>query len=251
MANLKDIDNNNNNINNIENDIDNKTDNNSKNSKVNKSKSTKTKTNTKSKSKKKTKGTRTKNLIDGRIMNGNGAMNVLKNLEEGDNTKFLQLNMELFNMPSFKIRDATEEEIIQRLNDYFVLYAKYDMKPTVAGMAIALGTNRQTLWAITHDGPMGGRGNEVTLPKNKTDLIKNAYNLLENLWENYMVSGKINPVSGIFLGKNNYGYQDKTEYVVTPKTDSDEYSAADIRERYIGQANDYRLSDNANDSQND
>jgi hypothetical protein len=31
-----------------------------------------------------------------------------------------------------------------------------------------------------------------------------------------MMNGKINPVSGIFLGKNNFGYQDKQEYVLTP-----------------------------------
>jgi hypothetical protein len=33
-----------------------------------------------------------------------------------------------------------------------------------------------------------------------------------------MANGKINPVSGIFLGKNNFGYQDEQEYVVTPNT---------------------------------
>jgi hypothetical protein len=33
-----------------------------------------------------------------------------------------------------------------------------------------------------------------------------------------MTNGKINPVSGIFLGKNYFGYQDKQEYVVTPNT---------------------------------
>jgi hypothetical protein len=58
--------------------------------------------------------------------------------------------------------------------------------------------------------------------------------MMENLWENYMQNGKINPVSGIFLGKNNFGYQDKTEYVVTPNTNSDsDYSTDDIRKRYL------------------
>jgi hypothetical protein len=56
---------------------------------------------------------------------------------------------------------------------------------------------------------------------------------MEILWENYMQNGKINPVSGIFLGKNNFGYQDKTEYVVTPNTNSDsDFNADDIRKRY-------------------
>ena len=58
--------------------------------------------------------------------------------------------------------------------------------------------------------------------------------MLETLWENYMQAGKINPVSGIFLGKNNYNYQDKTEYVVTPNQQNDsDYSADEIRERYL------------------
>ena len=57
---------------------------------------------------------------------------------------------------------------------------------------------------------------------------------MEILWENYMQNGKINPVSGIFLGKNNFGYQDKTEYVVTPNTNNDsDYSTDDIRKRYL------------------
>jgi hypothetical protein len=57
---------------------------------------------------------------------------------------------------------------------------------------------------------------------------------MEILWENYMQNGKINPVSGIFLGKNNFGYQDKTEYVVTPNVHNDsDYSADDIRARYL------------------
>ena len=57
---------------------------------------------------------------------------------------------------------------------------------------------------------------------------------MENLWENYMQNGKINPVSGIFLGKNNFGYQDKTEHVLTPKVQQDnDYDADSIRKRYL------------------
>ena len=67
---------------------------------------------------------------------------------------------------------------------------------------------------------------------------------MEILWENYMQNGKINPVSGIFLGKNNFGYQDKTEYVVTPNVNNDsDYNADDIRKRYLTDSADYQLSD--------
>ena len=55
---------------------------------------------------------------------------------------------------------------------------------------------------------------------------------MENMWENYMQNGKINPVSGIFLGKNNFGYQDKQEMVLTPNTNNEpDYNIDDIKKR--------------------
>lgn len=169
-------------------------------------------------------------------------------VEPGDNAKFLQVNIELFNMESIDMHD--EKAVAQRLEEYFALYAKHDMKPTVAGMAMALnGMNRKTLWGITHDAPIGGRGNYSTLPQNVTHVIKKAYFLLENMWESYMSSGKINPVSGIFLGKNNFGYQDKTEYVLTPNTQKDNYDPDSIRQRYLIDSADSADSDSDSDAE--
>lgn len=164
------------------------------------------------------------------------------NLEAGDNTKFMEVQMVLFNMPNIDLDNV--EEVQQRLNDYFALYTSRDMKPTVAGMALCLnGMNRRTLWAIVNDAPTGGAGYKTALPPGVARAIKKAYFLLENLWESYMNSGKVNPVAGIFLGKNNYGYQDKTEYVLTPNQQNDnDYSADEIRERYITTDQQKRLS---------
>ena len=150
-------------------------------------------------------------------------------VDDGDNTKYLMANVELMNMPDIDIKNP--EEVWKRVNDYFKLYAQYDMKPTVAGLAMALGIDRRRLWEIK-------TGNYTSstpkLPSEAEDAIKKAYKLMENLWETYMNSGKINPVSGIFLGKNNFGYQDKTEYVLTPnqKQESD-YDADEISKRYL------------------
>lgn len=162
------------------------------------------------------------------VIGDNGLM-----LQEGDNAKFLGVNIKLFNMPSIDMDDA--EAVAQRLTDYFNLYAEHDMKPTVAGMAMALnGMSRRTLWAIVNDAPTGGAGYTTALPFDVALLIKKAYKIMENLWEGYMNSGKINPVSGIFLGKNNFGYQDKTEYVLTPNAQNEsDYDPDDIRQRYL------------------
>ena len=59
-----------------------------------------------------------------------------------------------------------------------------------------------------------------------------------------MQTGKINPVSGIFLGKNNYGYRDQVEHVVTPNVNDSDFSANDIRLR-LG------LSDSDSDTDSD
>lgn len=172
-------------------------------------------------------------------------------VEEGDNTKYLSLNVELMNMPNIDMENVSEVQ--KRLSDYFTLYGRYDTKPTVAGMAIALnGHSRQWLWAVVHNAPLGGMGNTCTLPPEVTDSIKKAYFLMENLWENYMQNGKVNPVAGIFLGKNNYGYQDKTEYVLTPNQQNDnDYSADEIRQRYIQADQQKRLSTSDSDTEND
>lgn len=167
------------------------------------------------------------------VIGDNGLM-----VNPGDNTMYLHQSLELMNLPTIDLHDVVAVQ--ERINEFFNIMAKYDTKPTVAGMAMALGIDRRRLWAIRNDQPTGGSGYESALPPGVADLIKKAYILMENLWENYMQNGKINPVSGIFLGKNNFGYQDKTEYVVTPNVHQDNYDPDSIRQRY--------LIDSANDS---
>ena len=148
--------------------------------------------------------------------------------EPGDNQKYISVSMKLFNLPSINLHDP--EQVQNRLNEYFQIQFDADVKPTVAGMAMALGIDRRRLWEIRAN--VADRNQD--LPTLTRDSIKKAYDFMENLWENYMQNGKINPVSGIFLGKNNFGYQDKQDIVVTPNTHSDsDYSAEDIRARYL------------------
>lgn len=152
-------------------------------------------------------------------------------LEEGDNNKFTSMGLWLMNLPKIDVHDP--EAVQQRLNDYFGYMASQDAKPTVAGMAMALGMDRRRLWEIKTGNYHTSKSLE-DLPKEVTDLIKKAYSLMEYLWENYMVNGKINPVTGIFLGKNNFGYQDKQEMVLTPNTQNEsDFNEDDLRKRYM------------------
>ena len=161
-----------------------------------------------------------------------GGNNVLTDaalhLEQGDNTKYMTVSMQIFNLPSIDLHKP--EQVQERLAKYFTIHSEADLKPTVAGMAMALGIDRRRLWEIKVGVPDRNQG----LPDETRDLIKKAYDFLETLWENYMHNGKINPVSGIFLAKNNFGYQDKVEHVLTPNmNNSSDYSADDIRQRYL------------------
>ena len=168
--------------------------------------------------------------------------------ESGDNTKYIAVSMELTDLPAIDLHDPKQVE--DRLHYYFNIHMTYDMKPTVVGMAMALGNGitRQTLWAIKNDQPSGGAGYKTALPSEVADSIKKAYLLLENLWENYAQNGKMNPVTSIFLGKNNFGYSDKQEYVLTPNQQNEnEYDADSIRERYIASDQQKKMTDGDND----
>lgn len=175
------------------------------------------------KSKKKPRGV-SKDMADGKWLQ----------TEPGDNTRIVMTNMKFFNMPAIDLHDPVAVQ--ERLCEYFQIYGDADLKPTVAGMGMALGLDRRRLWEIKTGALVGGVGKQ-SLPPETLDLIKKAYDILETSMENYANAGKINPVMAIFMMKNHFGYQDKTEYVLTPnqKQDSD-YNADEISKRYLAES---------------
>lgn len=158
-------------------------------------------------------------------------------LDAGDNAKYTSMNLHFMNMPKIDLHD--EVAVQNRLNEYFNLMVESDMKPSVSGMAMALGIDRRRLWEIKTGNTQGSgaMGGLSSLPQGVTDLVKKAYQLLECLWEDYMLNGKINPMAGVFLGVNNYGYQDVKKVDVTPvlpdSNKDNDYDPDSIRERYL------------------
>ena len=101
------------------------------------------------------------------------------------------------------------------------------MKPGVVGLSNALGVTRQTLWYWKE----GVRRADAT--KESVDAIKKAYGYLEELWEDFMLNGKVSPPNGIFLGKNHFGYRDVQDVVLSPQNNNEQdYSVAEIQSRY-------------------
>ena len=143
------------------------------------------------------------------------------NLEPGDNSRFLRHALATRKMPPIDISDIKQVE--ERIVWYFNHCSEDDMKPTVTGFCNSLGINRTTL--------MNWKNGTYRKDSHQTVILE-AYNFLEELWEHYMLNGKINPVSGIFLGKNNWGYADKQDIVVTPNTQNEVVDVATIEAKY-------------------
>ena len=66
--------------------------------------------------------------------------------EPGDTQKYISVSMQLFNLPTIDLHKP--EQVQARLNEYFKIQFDADVKPTVAGMAMALGLDRRRLWHV-------------------------------------------------------------------------------------------------------
>ena len=146
-----------------------------------------------------------------------------ENLLAGDRSRYLRHALASWDLPVIDISD--EKQVEERIIWYFNHCMKDDIKPTVTGICNALGINRRTFytWEI-------GEYREGTHSR----LIKKARAVLEEMWEDWMVDGKINPVVGIFLGKNHFGYADKQDIVVTPNNPlGDAKDPEEVRQRYL------------------
>jgi hypothetical protein len=146
-----------------------------------------------------------------------------ENLKPGDMGRFIRHAMASWDLPPVDISDEkqVEERILWYLNNCEV----NDVKPGLVGVCNALGIDKRTLY-------QWGQGQYRG--ETHTPVIKKVYKILEEIWENNMNSGKINPVVGIFLGKNHFGYADKQDVVITPNSPlGDTKDEGEIRERYL------------------
>lgn len=140
-----------------------------------------------------------------------------ENVEPGDNSKYIRHALITLDLPPIDI--ANPKQVEQRIDWYFGHCIDNDLKPTVTGFCNALGVHKDTIrtW----------RTGEYRQKTHQAIIVK-AYAVLEELWEDYMLNGKINPVSGIFLGKNQFqGYSDKQELLLTPNQNTIEPTDAE------------------------
>lgn len=149
------------------------------------------------------------------------------NVNKGDNSRYLRHALANRNMPPIDISDP--KQVQERVDWYFNHCVEDDMKPTVMGLANSLGVDRKTLnnW---RDGTY--RANNKA--REHLHIVKRAYDLLEEMYEDYMMNGKINPVAGIFMGKNHFGYTDQQEVILTPNDPlGDTENTKQLQDKYV------------------
>lgn len=111
----------------------------------------------------------------------------------------------------------TPAEIQERINYFFSWCSRKQVRPTVSLMCLALHRSRQALWMWQQ------RGGE------KGEIIDLAKAQLEALTETWLLTGKTNPVAGIFTLKAQFGYKD----VVNIETNVSTHPAAHMTPEQI------------------
>lgn len=149
--------------------------------------------------------------------------NLSKQVPADERQQIVRYNMEMFMLG--KLKDPNDiEEVRERIRNYFIISDKYQQAPTVAGLALALGIDRRTLWTWME------RKNGVIKNPDVMDTLKNVYNMITAQYESLLTQNKIVPVAGFFLMQNNFGYKNQTDHVVVAQQ-AEEPDTGDIAAR--------------------
>lgn len=118
----------------------------------------------------------------------------------------------------------SDMELQDRLTHYFEMCAEGKICPGVESMAYACGVSRQSIYYWS-------KGEKCSIERQ--NMIIAAKGLLSAFVEQSMQKGQINPVAGIFLMKNWFGYKDGRTFEIEQVEDSNKatLTADQIRER--------------------
>lgn len=97
-------------------------------------------------------------------------------------------------------KPQNDEEVRQRLDDYFRLCEQSSIRPGIESACLALAISRQTFFRWSRGEGCGPRRQEI---------VQSAKSFIAAFIEQAMLGGKISPPSGIFLMKNWLGYKDQ------------------------------------------
>lgn len=144
--------------------------------------------------------------------------------EPGEISRMLGQAMTVSHWPAIDTDDA--EQVVERIDQYHRFCFDNDIKPDMSGMALAIGVNRSTLWKWEN-------GVESNKPQAVRNALKKGRELNEYLMTQLMQNGKLNPVTAIFLLKNNHGFKDQQDIIITPNNPLDTGNPEETRRKYL------------------
>lgn len=124
-------------------------------------------------------------------------------------------------------RVKSNEELIERIDDYFCRCAQRGQVPTVEEMSLSTGYSISTVmdWEI---GRNKGFSPETSL------IIKKAKGYLQTFDAKLVIAGKMNFLAYCFRAKNYYGMRDQQEVMITPNNPLGEAtSPEELRRKYL------------------
>lgn len=134
-------------------------------------------------------------------------------------------------------RVRSDEELEQRLSDYFTYCAANDIIPTVEEMCLYTGYSAFTV----HDWETGRRKG---FSPETAQIIKKAKSFLAVFDAKMVITGKLNPVAYIFRAKNYYGMKDQQDITVSPADPlGDTLTREEIAKRLMQEASSGALPD--------
>lgn len=96
-------------------------------------------------------------------------------------------------------RPQSDEELENRISEYFKFCETSSIRPGVESLAVALSTTRTTLWNWEHG---------IGCSSRRQELISKAKAFITAYIEQSLLSSRIFPATGIFLLKNWANYRD-------------------------------------------
>ena len=126
-----------------------------------------------------------------------------------------------YNQPKVK----SDEELAERLNNYFIRCATTGQIPTVEEMCLSTGYSYWTCYDWE-------TGKNKGFSNSTSQIIKKAKEMLKTFDAKLVIAGKLNFLAYCFRAKNYYGMVDKQEMVLTPNTNNEpDYDVEAIKKR--------------------
>lgn len=132
----------------------------------------------------------------------------ISNTPEGIKAKYMEFQVALMKLPKIDLKaDDAPQMLSDHLMTFISICIEYDQLPSQANYALSLHISRQALQRH-----LNGHTN---IKPAVYDQLHEANNMLGAVIEDNMLSGASNVVGSIFIAKNNFGYKEQSEQIIT------------------------------------